>query len=212
MTDEQKALKLATFPIFNKVSNSELVQMASLFEEKRVARQTIFMKEGSDSDELYCILSGLVRIYLLHENGKEITVALRMSGEIIGEMAVLNNKPRSASAEAIQDLHVLFIRKEKLLFLIDTYPSIGFYILTILSDRLREAINSQKRTTFEALEARTYHILTVLSKHFSSREVPLSHDQLSVLVNATQPRVTEALNILQREHKLCLFRKKILLA
>ena len=211
MVDEHKVQFLSRFAIFQGIAKKELLKVTSLFEEKIIPAHTTFIKEGSTSDELYCILSGLVRIYNLHESGKEVTVTIRMPGEVIGEMAILNDKPRSASAESLEEVHVLVIKKKDLITVLDLYPSVGLHILRILSERLREAIHTQKLSSFAPLEERIYHILTILSEYFSSDGVKLTHEQLSVLVNATQPRVTEALNELQKHNKISLFRKRILI-
>ena len=211
MTDELKVQILSNFKIFQHVSKKDLTLIAARLDEKTILPHTTFIKEGNSDTDLYFIVSGFVRIYNLHESGKEITIAMRMPGEIIGEMPLIDDRTRSASAETIEKTQLFVLQKKDFLSLYEKYPRIIVYFLKILSVRLREALHAQKIVSFERLEDRTYHILKMLSPHFAASGVTLTHEQLSILVNATQPRVTEALNILQRDKKISLSRKKILL-
>lgn len=211
MTREEKAEKLGRFPVFAQLTRKDLLAIASYFEYKILPPQQIFIKEGSRDAEMYFIISGFVRIFYLHETGKEMTVTIRMPGEIIGEMPVMDGGTRSANAETLEEAEVFILSKKHFVSLIKKYPLISVYFLKLLSERLREAIEAQKISSFETLEERTYHILQILSSHFSNDGITLSHEQLSILVNATQPRVTEALNHLKKTHKISLFRKRILL-
>jgi hypothetical protein len=56
---------------------------------------------------------------------------------------------------------------------------------------------------------RTYHVLQTLSPYFADTGITFSHEQLSALINATQPRVTEALHTLRKNKKIKISRKKI---
>lgn len=158
---------------------------------------------------MYFIVSGLIRIYHLHENGKELTLAIRTPGEIIGEMALIDNEPRSASADALQDTSTLALSRKDFNLIIKTYPNVGLTLLKILSQRLRENLHHQEMLTFQTLKNRTLHLLKEISANFSDADIPYTHEELSSLVNATQPRVTEALHSLQESQQIKISRKNI---
>jgi CRP/FNR family transcriptional regulator len=209
MIIKEKVELLKSFELFNKLNKKQLVSVSKYFQYRLLPKYSIFINEGDLENEMYLIVSGLIRIYHLHENGKEMTIAMRMPGETIGEMSLIENEPRSANAETLYDSSVLVLTKNNFLKLLQKYPTIGISFLQILSKRLREDLNLQKIIAFNNLEARTYHVLQTLSPHFGATGVAVSHEQLSTLVNATQPRVTEALHTLQKNKKISIKRKKI---
>lgn len=210
MTQEEKLKAIGSFAIFKHLNKRQLKEIAPFLEERTLPAHTLFMKEGNHEEELYLISSGIVRIFYLHETGKEMTVVMRMPGEIIGEMSVIDEMPRSANAETLEQTRLFVLKKDDFLQLLERYPKVALEYLKIFSDRLREAIHAQKNASFASLEDRTYYILQMLSPHFSENGITLTHEQLSVLVNATQPRVTEALNVLKEHNKISLSRKKII--
>lgn len=185
------------------------MSITKYFQYKTIPQKTIFISERSLEDEMYFIVTGLIRIYLLHENGKEMTVAMRIPGEIVGEMSLIDDEPRSANAETIQDSSVFVLTKKNFLILIQKHPSIGLKILKTLSLRLRENLRFQEMTAFQTLKDRTLLVLQSLSSYYSDTDICLSHEQLSALINATQPRVTEALHSLQENQKISISRKNI---
>jgi len=210
MNIDEKIAALRSFEIFHTLTNEDLVDLAEYTQDKTFPKGTILIKEGEKENEMYFIISGLVRIYHLHESGKEMTISMRMPIEVVGEMSLIDEEPRSATVEALQETQVLLLSKEHFLLILEKHPRIGLHFLKLLSTRLREALRVQKSIVFESLEERTYHILQILSPHFPADGIELSHDELSTLINATQPRVTEVLNGLEKENKITLSRKKIL--
>jgi len=209
MDIQEKTQLLKSFALFKGLSKKELNSITKYFEYKSLSKNTHLIKEGSIENEMYFIISGLVRIYHLHENGKEMTIAMRMPGEVIGEMSVIEGLPRSASAQTLQETTVLTLTKKNFLKLFQSYPSISLNFLEMLSHRLRDELHLKKIISFQTLEDRAYHILKTLSTHFPKTGIPLSHEQLSILINATQPRVTEALHTLEKSKKISIARKKI---
>lgn len=209
MSIEEKIFLLAKFDLLSDLDNKSLLTISKYFQYKTIPKQTIFISEKSHEDEMYFIVTGLVRIYHLHENGKEMTVTMRLPGEIVGEMSVIDGEPRSANAETIQDSSVFVLTKKNFLTLIQKHPPIGLNILKILSLRLRENLRLLEMMEFQTLKDRTLHVLQTLSSYYSDTDICLSHEQLSTLINATQPRVTEALHSLQENQKISLSRKNI---
>jgi CRP/FNR family cyclic AMP-dependent transcriptional regulator len=209
MNIEEKTRLLRSFELLNRLNSKDIRLIAKYFQYKTLPKQTSFITEGGMESEMYFIVSGLVRVYHLHENGKEMTIAIRVPGEIVGEMAPIEDKPRSASAETLQDSTLFVLTKKNFLKLLKKYPTVGLVFLKILSHRLRKNLRLRKLISFQTLKDRTYDVLRTLSSYFSGSDVTLSHEQISALVNATQPRVTETLHALQKNHRINLTRKKI---
>jgi CRP-like cAMP-binding protein len=209
MTPEQKVRLLKSFSVVSNIDDNSLASISKYFRYKTFSPKTTIFLEKSRGDEMYFIHSGLIRIFRPHENGKETTIALRFPGEIVGEMSLIEDEPRSASAETLQDTSLFVLTKKDYLSVIQDYPSIGLNILKILSRRLREDLHLQEMISLQTLKDRTMHILKTLSSNSSGANVSLTHEQLSILINATQPRVTEALHSLQENRMISISRKNI---
>jgi CRP/FNR family cyclic AMP-dependent transcriptional regulator len=69
----------------------------------RFAPQDIIFKQAYPGDDAYVILSGEVEIYLEHPDGKEQRLAVLGKGQMFGELAQLDGRPRSASARALKE-------------------------------------------------------------------------------------------------------------
>jgi CRP/FNR family cyclic AMP-dependent transcriptional regulator len=90
------AADLKGIPLFEGVPDAELRALAGRTVTRSYPKQAIIVNEGDESDSLYLILAGRVKIYLADEHGKELILAIKGPGQYFGEM-VLDEQPRSAS-------------------------------------------------------------------------------------------------------------------
>ena len=106
--------------------------------------QQIIFLQGETGQALYVIQEGEVKINRYHDN-QEILLSVLKKGDIFGEMAILDNKPRNANAFADAGLKLMLITKENFNFVVDNYPMIATKIIELLSDRIwiiyRQMIN-----------------------------------------------------------------------
>ena len=89
------AADLKNIPLFAGVADNELRALAERAITRNYPKQAIIVSEGDESDSIYLILAGRVKIYLSDENGKELILAIKGPGQYFGEM-VLDEQPRSA--------------------------------------------------------------------------------------------------------------------
>lgn len=209
MSTEEKKSIIASLPIFHGLSSQELDLLTQITNEKVLAPHSIFIKQDDTSRDVYFILSGNVRVYKLTEEGKEVHLALLSSGDIVGEMALIDNEPRSANVETIQETQLLFIRGSDFDNLLLHHPEMNIHLLRILSKRIREIDTNTERISTKTLPERTLDTLNILAHHFKNRKITLSQEELSLIIGATRARVTEALQILQNEGKVKVEHRKI---
>jgi CRP/FNR family cyclic AMP-dependent transcriptional regulator len=127
---------------------------------KRIPAGTVLFSEGDKGEEMYIIQSGKVKISK-KIRGVEKTLATLDKGEFFGEMAILNDKPRSASAETLEDSDMLVIDRKTFDAMLRSNVEIAIRFIKRLADRLREA-NDQ----MEALMIRdnTSRLVSILAK------------------------------------------------
>ena len=144
MSTKEKIQLLKSFALFNNLSTKQLTSIAKYFQYKILPKYDVFINEGDLENEMYLIISGLIRIYHLHDSGKEMTIAMRMPGETIGEMSLIENEPRSANAESIYESSIFVLTKSNFMKILKKYPTVGISFLQMLSRRLREDLQLQK--------------------------------------------------------------------
>ena len=95
------------------------------------ANSTIFV-EGAPGDVMYVVLEGEVEL-LVHSQVLEVAGP----GDIVGEMALIDAKPRSATARAKSDCRLAPVDERRFLFLVHEHPFFALHVMRVLTDRLR---------------------------------------------------------------------------
>ena len=136
-------------PFLRLLASIERGQRSQLLSERRCAPGEFIVCEGEPGDALYLIWSGRAAVYLGDIENPTI-LGFREAGEIIGEMALLENQPRSASVVALTDLRLLKISRENFYNLVKRDPAVGLNIMEVLSARLR--VSDQARNLGKSSE------------------------------------------------------------
>lgn len=142
LTTIEKIVFLQKAPIFEQMASRQLKVLSEVTEEETFAPEETIFTEGSHGDRMYIIISGRVEILKAVEGGAGETtesLAVLEKREIFGEMAILDDEPRSAAAVVREQTRLLSIRKDDVRELIHDYPDIAFGIFKVLSGRIREA-------------------------------------------------------------------------
>ena len=137
----ERILLLKNAPAFNQVKTEDLKVVAqSLEEETYFAGERVFDID-ENGDCMYILLKGKIGISLEKNHHKKNPeyIAELSEGECFGEMNLLDNLPRSASAHVLKDSTLLTLEKSRLRGLIINYPELSLGILKGLSLRLRQA-------------------------------------------------------------------------
>jgi CRP-like cAMP-binding protein len=128
---------------------------------KKIPANTILFNEGDAGEEMFIIQTGRVKISK-RIRGVEKTLATLEKGEFFGEMAILNDKPRSATAETLDDCDMLVIDRKTFDALIRGNSEIAVRFIKRLADRLREA-NDQMESLM--IKDNTSRLISILAKH-----------------------------------------------
>ena len=132
-------LFLKRIPIFSNIHGEGLKRIADIAQEKVFEAGRMIFHENEMGDVLYIIKTGAVQIYKMLGSGQEKTLAMLHEQAFFGEMSLLDDSPRSASARAAEDSTLLAVDKESFKEVVNEYPEIAFEIFKVFSQRLREA-------------------------------------------------------------------------
>jgi len=139
--------------LFDNLTDRELAKIQNICVRDTHARDTILFLEGDPGNRCYVIIEGAVRISKFIPNIGEEALAVLKAGDYFGEMALIDNFPRSAHAIANTDIEVIAIDKTELDYILNMDHELGYKLLwtftETLSKRLRET--NEKMAGFLAL-------------------------------------------------------------
>ena len=125
MASTDLAAELDRTVLFGGLDKDDLRRLAGIARETTLAVNETLFDQGDESDGLYIVESGIIRIYLTADDTREATINLLEDGEVIGEMALLDGLPRSAGAAALTDTRLIFIPREPFMELLELLAAAG---------------------------------------------------------------------------------------
>ena len=200
---------LARTVLFNGLEPRELARLASIARHRGLGEGQILFGQGDDSDGLYVITDGIVRIFLTADDGREATVSLSEEGDVIGEMSLLDGLPRSAGAAALTDTQLVYIARTPFLELLDSSGRLGRQIILALCERLRAANTKFDEAMFHDLRYRLLMLLRQLAvihgqieRDMSIVDLDLTQGTLAQMLGASREAVNKQLRALVREKRI----------
>lgn len=128
---------LRSVPLFASLSDDAAARLRELLElELRPAGSVLFRK-GESGGSMYLIEGGRVRIHFEDENGDEVTLAELARGDFFGEMAILDGKPRSATATVAEDARLAVLARADFHDFVRRSPDVALTMLGAIAERLR---------------------------------------------------------------------------
>jgi len=153
---------LSKVSLFSSLSDKALLDLSAITIEQMIPGKTTVFKEGDPGDALYIIKNGKINVLKRTSSGQESVLATLGKDAIIGDMAVIDGMPRSASVATVQDTVFLVITKEDFKNLLGTVPEIGFQILKLMTERLRKTNAALKELEASAMQMED--VIRVISK------------------------------------------------
>ncbi|MEE9611739.1 MAG: Crp/Fnr family transcriptional regulator [Desulfatiglandales bacterium] len=137
--------------------------MARLAIERSFTPGEFVFWDGDAPDWFYIVAEGRVKVLKHSSLGKEFIIAFFGPGEMLGEVAVFENKPYPASVQAVAETKVLAIRRQDFLSLLAHHPEVALRIINVLGGRLRDAQGRLRDLAGERVEQRLAKTLLMLS-------------------------------------------------
>lgn len=191
---------LLASPFFRPMRPEELDEILGLAREQRVARGAAVFAKGDPGDSMMAVLAGRIRIGAISPDGKEVTLNVIGQGEIFGEIALLDGKPRSADATALEDSVLMVIERRHFLPFLLSHGDLVERLLIVLCDRLRRTSLALEEIALFDLPARLARLLIKLAADYGRPvaeglriDLKLSQRDLATLVASTRESVNKQL-------------------
>ncbi|HET9797934.1 MAG TPA: Crp/Fnr family transcriptional regulator [Gemmatimonadaceae bacterium] len=210
----QTADFLASVPMFSGLQRDELLKFAELTRERTYPKGSVILFQGDPGDSLYVLHQGRAKVVLIGEDGREVILGVLEPGAHFGELALIDDQPRSAHVIAMEDSQLLILRREDFRRRVEANPPVAWALLTELSRRLRRADQKIGGLVLLDVPGRISRLLLDLSAESDSAtiEKPLTHQTIAQMIGASRETVSRAMKEFQEEGLIRVERRRIAVA
>lgn len=182
--------------LFAGLSDADRAAISKLAVIRSYHKNTMVICEGDQSDSLYVVLSGKVKVFLSDEEGKEVTLNLQGEGEYFGELALLDDAPRSASVVTLENTRLAAISKTAFDECMEKNPAIALKIIHGLARRLRDLTENVRSLALMDVYGRVAHLLLELAEEQDGKKIisqRLTQRDIASMVGASREMVSRIL-------------------
>lgn len=194
--DTAKSRALRQSLMFSGLTGNELARLARIAAERRFMSGEYVFWEGDPPDWFYVVADGRIRVVKHSPDGKDFIIAFFGPGEMFGEVAVFQDHPYPASAQAATDTTVIGIRRTDFLDFLEKNPRIAISIINVLGGRLREAQARMKALAAERAEQRLARVVLMLYNKLGA-SLPFTRQEIASMAGTTIETAIRALGRLK---------------
>jgi len=206
MDHETRRRLLLSCPLFDALPREALDGILQQAGERHIRRgQTVFQK-GDDGSYMAAVLSGRIRISATSPEGREVTLNMIDTGEFFGEIALLDGKPRSADATALEDSNLLMVERRHFLPFLVSSNELALRVIDVLCERLRDTSETLGNFAMLDLPGRLARKLLNLAAEYGNSvdgrlrlEIRLSHTDLGRFVGCSRETVNKQMRAWEEE-------------
>jgi CRP-like cAMP-binding protein len=201
MTNDFAVEALGRCPLFSGLGTESRLAIAHSLRTRRFRKGEVLFHEGDPGDSLFIVASGAVKVVVPSDEGDEAILATIRRGDFLGELALLDGAPRSASAIALEPTETLALPRVRFSALVASEPAIRDALLSSLAAELRRLTAHVAELHFLDLTGRLAARLARLAEEHGSRDddgsirldAPLTQSDLAAMIGATRQSVNKLL-------------------
>jgi len=202
-------------PLFTGLGKQDLDVIAQHTVAKTFPANTVLLREGDAPDSLYFILYGKVKIYVCNAEGGEAILNIQGAGDYFGEMALLDEAPRSASVMTMVPTRAAIMTKSAFKECLASHPDIAYNLIRTLTQRVRTLSCNVRDLALLDVYERVSRTLLSLAKPLDNQLVidqKLTHQEIANMVGASREMVSRILKDLANKGHIKVERRRITLS
>ena len=185
---------LKTVPLFSLLSDHQLATLFPAIQHRTYPRHSFMLRAGEKADALYVMLAGRAKVVIDDGEGREVTLTVIGPNEFFGEMSLIDDKPRSASVEAIDQCEVLYISKAAFMTCLKDNFEVAMMILRAVVGRLREADQKIASLALMDVHGRVARLIMDLAREVNDTwVVDTGSEEMARMVGASREMVSRVL-------------------
>jgi CRP-like cAMP-binding protein len=202
---------LRSVALFEGLSDRELDMLLALTTTKKLKKRAFLFRKGDPGNALFAVMEGRLKATGEGREGKEVVLSFMDPGEVIGEIALLDQQPRSATVQAVEDAALLTLHRRDLIPFLDRNPKAAVKLAAVLAKRIRNLTEAMEDTVFLGLSSRLAKKLLSLAARYGKPtaeglriDLKLPQHELGELVGTSRESINKQLRQ-WGEEKLVLF-------
>jgi CRP/FNR family cyclic AMP-dependent transcriptional regulator len=193
---------LRSIPLFIRVSESDLEELATHLIERRFPKNATVVEEGLPGDYMYVIREGRAKVTKASEDGREKIMNFLEAGAFFGDMALLGDETRSASVKTLEASALLALSRRDFIDLLRQSPDLSLAVIEELANRLRETNEQARSLSFQGVEERTRNLFERIARQEEGGggrllTPSLTHQQIADMVGTSRETVTRSIKQLK---------------
>ncbi len=198
---------LKTSALFEVLSDDDRAYILGLMRPVEFAPGQLIFSRGDAGNGLYVVDSGRVRLSIITQDGRELSLAHATTGSVFGEIACLDGRERTADATAISPVKAFFLSQTAFNTAMRTKPQIALSAVRFLCARLRETDQKLEAVALHPIEVRLARLVKSMVeasaqapiKGKARLELGMSQSEIGLLIGASRPKVNAAFALLEAE-------------
>jgi CRP/FNR family transcriptional regulator, cyclic AMP receptor protein len=214
----EEAAFLARVPLFTSMKPALLDELAGKLSPKSYRRGEVIFHQDDPGSAMHIVKSGQVKIATTSPEGEEVIMAILKDGDFFGELSLLDDKPRSANAAAMEVTQTLTLRRDVFMDMLSRHPEMVGGVLSSLADRLRHTDQLLEDAVFLDLPARLSKRLLELAQRHGIKtdkgleiDLRLTQQDLAAALGVTRVALNKHLGRLQDDDLISLESKHIII-
>ena len=204
---------LRHIPLFTHLSEADLARLADSARERNYPKNSVILFEDDPGDALYVVVTGQVKVVLIGEDGREVILSVLHEGNFFGEMALIDDEPRSAHVIAMHDSNLLLLRREDFQRRLQEAPTIALGLLRELSRRLRRADDKIGGLVLLDVNGRVARLLLQMADENDGTNITrrITHHTIAQMIGSSRETVSRTIRDLADRGLLQVSRKAIVI-
>lgn len=201
---ENPRVGAAHTPFLRQLAAEDAEALLARLRRRHVPKSHVLLRAGAAGDDVVVVMSGRVKLIAFGAEQREVVLAIRGPGELIGEMATLGGRRRNATAIAIDDVDAGYLHADEFRAFLAEHSDAALTLIRMLVRRLDEATRDQiDLATQDSVGRVAKRLLELASEHGSPEgsglriELSLSQDELASWTGATRETVSRALRMMR---------------
>lgn len=197
---------LKSVPLFSRLGEASVDAILRLTRRRRFKKDDVIFHEKEVGDSLFVILHGRVKIAIFGDDGKEVTLSVLSEGDFFGEMALLDQEPRSATVIAEEECELLSLQRDDFTRALEQDPGMGTSLIQVLASRLRKANHQISTLALLDVYGRVARVIVDMAREEGRRLRDgriafrrATHQEIANRIGTTRETVTRMLKDLERQ-------------
>jgi CRP-like cAMP-binding protein len=204
---------LHNVPLFSQLSPADLQRVEEVARERVYPKNSVILFEDDPGDSLFVVKQGQVKVVLIGEDGREVILSVLGEGQFFGEMALLDDEPRSAHVIAMEDATLVVLRREDFQGILLQSPALALALLRELTRRLRRADEKVGSLVLLDVNGRVARLLLDMAEEEGGDRISrrLTHHTIAQMIGSSRETVSRTMRELSDKGFIDVTRKDILL-